>query len=207
MQKPNLYQFFLENYISPCLITKQFVRRGSRFYRDWGETIGLIEFQKSRKSTKDATLFTINLGIFSKTIANFFGNKKREMNFSRDECHWKERLGFLMKERRDMWWVLNLETSLEIIGKEMCDLLTDLAIPALEQFKEEKSLYNFWKSGKYGGLTDFEQLVNLSILAMKFGEKEQIDRVVKHLKQFEENSSLQNAAARQLQKLKLEKES
>ncbi len=196
----NLYQSLLKEFIIPYLKNHQFIRRGSKFYRDLGEIIWLIDFQKSRSNTKELTSFTINLGVFSKTISGFYGDKSLETKFIQDDCHIKKRIGYLMKENTDVWFTIEHNTSLEIFGKEICGLLETAAIPFLSQYKYDNSLYKFWVSGEYGGNTKLGRLHYLLILAVKFGDKNQISEI---LEEFKKNSSLNFGTSRLLQKLGL----
>lgn len=198
----DLYHYLLKEYIISYLKSQQFIRRGSKFYRDIGEVIWLIDFQKSRSNTKDVTSFTINLGVFSKTLSSFYVDKSLDKKFIEDDCHIRKRIGYLMKENTDVWFTIEQNTSLEMFGKEICGLLETLAIPFLSQYEDDSSLYNFWVSGEYCGNTELGRLHYILILAVKFSDKNQISEILKELKK---SLPLNFGTTRLLQKLGLNK--
>jgi len=79
-------------------------------------------------------------------------------------CQWRERVGFLLPQRQDKWWIVR---DIEPTGSLMDELkgcLVGVAIPAIEQHLSDEQLCDEWSSGRSPGLTDLQRLVNLSVL-------------------------------------------
>lgn len=193
-----LFLSLVREIVAPYLKTRQFVRRGHKFYRDLGELIWLIDFQRSTSNSKELTRFTINLGVLSRTVADAYGKKDIKLNFIEDDCNIKKRIGYLMEERSDVWFTIDENTSFENLGSLILDLLKDAAIPFLSEFKDEAALYEFWAGGNYCGNTELGRLHKVLILAAKFGDQTRIDETVEALKK---DPEMKYGTKRLLQKL------
>jgi hypothetical protein len=169
--------------ISFLLKEKGFSRKGSCFYLRQGNNWGLLNFQKSRKSTSSEALFTINIGVCSGRLLKFFSPDLLEQKPSIDACHWRERVGFLLPERQDKWWVIQASEPFDSLADELRVCLVYVAIPAIEQHLSDDQLSSEWLSGKSPGLTDIQRLINLSVLLKAAGADSALREVRKELKE------------------------
>src|SRR5579862_3193905 len=111
------YKYLIEK-IKDELKILGFTKKGSTYYTRESNNWGLINFQKSRHSSNDQILFTIDLGVCSEKIANFLSH----LSVGKpgiESCHWKERIGFLMDQRKDYWWEINSDTDIEPVSNEI----------------------------------------------------------------------------------------
>jgi hypothetical protein len=95
----------LFNAIGSFLKTHGFTKKGDTFYFLSEGNWGLVSFQKSKGSSKGAVKFTINLGVQSTTLTQVLGSNNSDKP-SIEDCHWKKRIGFLLPQKQDYWWVI-----------------------------------------------------------------------------------------------------
>lgn len=180
MKASELYKELIKE-ISSLLKAKGFSRKGNCFYLRQGNNWGLLDFQKSRKSTADEVSFTINLGVCSGRLLEFFSPDLLEQKPSIEACHWRERVGFLFPEHQDKWWLVRGIEPLDSLENELKGCLVEVAIPELEQHLSDEQLSSEWSSGKSPGLTDIQRLVNLSVLLKVAGADSALREILKEL--------------------------
>ena len=96
-----------------------FRKKGAVFSREIEDVVLLVQLQSSSKSTKDLLVITVNLGIFSRTVAARVGNTHAPNIW---EAHWGQRIGFFMPKPEDYWWEVHSETEALVCGSEIVDL-------------------------------------------------------------------------------------
>lgn len=143
----NLVQTGMEHVLAPLGYHR---RRKSTFVAQKADVLHIINFQKSDKSTREVLIFTINLGVFSLFLARREGEPVTEDVWS---CHWRERIGFLLPENDDKWWMVDNPTDAETTAKKIGELLLASVIPTLEQLDSTDKLVGLWKQGRSPGLT------------------------------------------------------
>jgi len=180
MRASELYKELIKE-ISPLLKAKGFSRKGNCFYLQQGNNWGLLDFQKSRKNTAEEVSFTINLGGCSGRLLEFFSPDLLEKNPSIEACQWRERVGVLLPERQDKWWLVQNIEPLASLVDELKSCLVRVAIPAIEQHLFDELLCVEWSSGKSSGLTDIQRLMNLSVLLKISGADSALRDVMKEL--------------------------
>ena len=168
--------------IGLVLTEEEFLRKGNCFYRRLSNNWGLIDFQKSRKSTKDEIIFTINIGISSGILMNFFSPDLASKKPSIDACQWRQRIGFLLPNRDDKWWMLT-ESSKNLVLDEIMRHLINLGIPTVNSHLSDAQLCKEWLSGISPGITDIQRLLNLAVLAKKTEEDVNLNKIISELKQ------------------------
>lgn len=137
-----------------------FKKTGEIFYYYRNNNIGLINFQRSKNSSSDVILFTINIGVYSSSLHLFDRpgiNSKPVMS----DCHWRQRLGFLLPEKQDYWWQIDYNTSLPDLMTEITNLLISVAIPEIEKHISDESLIEYWMNGVSSGLTEQQMYLYL----------------------------------------------
>ena len=180
MRASELYKELIKE-ISSLLKGKGFSRNGNCFYLRLGNNWGLLDFQKSRKSTVDETIFTVNLGICSGRLMEFFSPDLLEQKPSIEICHWRERISLLLPERQDKWWKILSAEPVGFMVEELKDYIVQVAIPAIEQHLSDEQLCSEWLSGKSPGLTDIQRLINLSVLLKAAGADSVLRETLKEL--------------------------
>lgn len=171
--------------ISPYMSKLGFVRKAQAFYARRGRNIEVVEFQKSRRSTKAEILFTINLGICSDTLFRFFSDGREARFPSLNECHWTERLGMLAKIPGDKWWTIDERSNLDELTMELVDDLTKIAIPSMDSLVDDCALEALWHTGQAPGLTEFQRLMNLSVL-LKAAKSKRLGPIIEELRRLGE---------------------
>jgi len=141
-----------------------FAKRGKvlRVVRDGN--CGLIEFQKSTKSSKNKLFVTVNLGVVCGDLLE--GGTKLEKTTTID-AHLRLRIGMFLPQRRDKWWELAETKEAAGVASEIGELVHNKAVPFIEQHIANSSLLAMWESGVSPGLTDFQRLQFLEKLRRK----------------------------------------
>jgi len=176
------YQLLLSQ-VASILKNYNFKKNSSTFYyQNNNGNWGIINFQKSMKSTSGEILFTINVGVVSARLLNFFSVKPSKKRPNIWDCHWRIRLGQLI-EGKDKWWLIDFETSIEELGENITTYLLSLAIPGIEKYIEDNELRDLWLSGKSPSLTEFQRLLHLSVLLREIGPQELLEPTLYKLQQ------------------------
>lgn len=204
MKSADKFRELVTKMIASCLKGRGFSRKGLTFYINQHENYGLINFQKSTKSNSDVVIFTVTVGVVSRRLLRFFSSEQRSANLLVDDCHWRERLGFLLPSRQDKWWTIDANTSITYLAEEISDYITALAIPKLNEYVRDESLRDLWLSGHSPGLTNFQRLMNLSVMIKALGPMNRLELVVNELQQSVEGTPTAFVAKAHLQRLEQE---
>lgn len=168
-----------------------FEQKADTFYINKANNWGLINFQKSRSSTSFVTLFTINLGISSSILREAAG-----INLSKkpaiEECHWNERIGFLLDQKEDFWWKIEADTNLDKLSAEIVMVLNKFAIAEIDKHIKDESLESEWLNGKGAGLTDLQIYVNLTTL-LKLKGSDILPKVIETIRKDIDKKSCKNS--------------
>lgn len=139
-----------------------FVRRGPTFRLFSEGNCGLIEFQKSTKSSHDDLIFTVNLGIVCGDLA---GDVLPDVHKARIiDAHLRQRIGMLLLERSDKWWQITASSNRDGLIQELIELLIKIAVPYVKSHLPTDSLITLWESGQSPGLTAVQRSRFLSLL-------------------------------------------
>jgi hypothetical protein len=174
----------LVTFVAPVLKPYGFSKNRQTFYCRSPNNWGLIDFQKSWQSNKESLPFTVNLGVASDRLLRFFSPDKIKRPSIRD-CHWQIRLGYLMN-KRDLWWKVDEQTSIENLGKEIVNPLENRAIQEINHYISDESLRDLWISGQSPSLTEFQRLMYLSVFLKELGPLELLEPTLTKLKQISE---------------------
>jgi len=190
----------LRTIVAPALKQEGFSRRKHRFYRRTEGHWGLIEFQKSVKTTAEAVTFTVNIGVVSKRLVRFFSPQDVEAVPTIGNCHWRERLGFLLPERDDTWWIADTTSSDQVVA-EVLTQLVDIGIPELTKHMDDSVLKELWLSNQSPGLTNLQRLMNLSVLLKDNRSHDALQKVIEQLRQISEGKPTAPVVQNHLRKL------
>ena len=104
---------------------------------------------------------TVNLGIFSSTIATKVGNTRKPNIL---DAHWRERVGFLLDEPTDKWWEISSEQEAIEATEELSEILRKSALPKFQTLSSSENLKRLWETGEAPGLTEFERQQFLKVM-------------------------------------------
>lgn len=127
----------------------------TKFSKSKEDVLSIIQFQKDKRSPSNVCRFTINLAIVVECLhPEWRGHLTRADAF---DGNLQIRLGRLMPEPDDVWWEITEETDIELLKKELTELINNLAIPYLEKYSNKVNLIQLWESGESPGITDFQR--------------------------------------------------
>lgn len=164
-----------------------FSRSGQTFFLHADGNWGLINFQRSMASSRLQITFTINLGIASARLLKVFPPPHARAT-GRDtrpdiwDCHWRERIGSLLPERKDIWWKIGMNSQVERLGDQINTHLRELAIPEVKKYISDESLRDLWLTRRSPGLTELQRLEYLSVLMKALGPQESLESVLEELR-------------------------
>jgi hypothetical protein len=126
------YEAFLKR-ISARLKPHGFTRKGNTLARTRYAIWQILNFQRSQKSTKEETLFTLNLGIASERLLTFLGAEvppRRPPEIERGSV--RLRINNLLPEadRNRDWWIVERETDPDWLAAEFGVYVEELILPS-----------------------------------------------------------------------------
>ena len=147
--------------LQPFLASRGFRRKGQTFISEREDVFLLVNLQRSTTSTKDARIVTLNLGVYSKSLA---AKTHEALPMSIWTCHWRQRIGHLLPERRDQWWKILQDGDMSQTAAELRDALERYGLNALEDVASTERLRALWQEGRSPGLTLKQRLDFLALL-------------------------------------------
>jgi len=118
------------------LKTAGFRKNKALFALEQNDTTLFVQLQSSMKTTKDVLVVTVNLGIFSRSVAESVGNT-HEPNIY--DAQWRARIGCFLPGGSDKWWEVRSEQDAEACGLEITKLLIDKALPEMRRLASTES--------------------------------------------------------------------
>jgi hypothetical protein len=176
-----------------------FKKNGNTFFYHQDNNIGLINFQKSKNSSSESILFTISVGVYSNSL-HVFDSPEIGSKPAVSDCHWRERIGFLLPEKKDHWWQINSVTLLSDLTKEVINLLTSKAIPEIKKYISDESLQEYWMEGVSSGLSK-QQMYLYLIALLKLTNDGALQSKINELKAFSLGKPFQQNVNESLMKL------
>ena len=76
----------------------------------------VINLQRSKHSSRERILFTINLGVASKRLLALERHPSDISTVKEYECHWRERLDSLCLDEINKWWEVDHASVLTEVG-------------------------------------------------------------------------------------------
>jgi hypothetical protein len=126
------------------------------------DTCGIVQFQRSTKSSKDRILFTINLGVVCGELLVNGCEGLRRARVS--DAHVRQRIGSFLPRRPDRWWEITRSTDPDALALEISGLLVEEAVPFIQGLLSPGSIISLWESGQSPGITDGERDDLLGVL-------------------------------------------
>jgi hypothetical protein len=129
---------------------------------------GLIEFQKSTKSSRDKIIFTVNLAVICGALL-----EPGQPSLEKARCtnaHLRQRIGMLMPGRQDKWWEISESTAVDALTSEVSEVIASDGAPFVVRYLDVNELVALWASGKSPGLTETQRVRYLEKLRSQRGE-------------------------------------
>lgn len=164
--------------LSPMLKQKGFYKKGNNFYLEAGKNYGVVNFQKSRESTKDTVKFTINFGIYSDVLGRLQYDYNSSVKPEVDQCHWEARVGSFMPGSPDYWWNVNITDSLSWITSNIMETVESIIVPEINKRLSDESLINSWMNDSHAGTSEIGRFKYLTALLKKKGDFQTLNQVV-----------------------------
>jgi hypothetical protein len=193
------YDNLIKQCIKPMLKVYGFSSKGHTFIIKSRGNIGLINFQKSRQSNVNKVIFTINVGIISNKLRSFFSSETNQISI--EDCHWRQRIGFLLPERSDKWWIIDAQSNIDELCEEIKLSLVKYVINELEKNIYDENLIDLWRSRKSPGLTDIQRLINLSALLKIYGRYDILNGIINEMRLLSINKPFSTAVEMHIRKL------
>lgn len=139
-----------------------FRKAGPTSRRTVNDVVQLVNLQSSTSSTAGCLIVTVNLAVFSTTLSTLLG--ATDLKPTVWDGHWRERIGHLSPAREDRWWRVEKPEEVDQAAGEIAALLSDVALPKLEQLGSTDALRTLWVAGEGTGLTAFQRRQYLNLL-------------------------------------------
>src|SRR3569623_3233665 len=121
-----------------------FQKKGTLFTRDFADVVHLVTVQAGVGSTADSVRTTVNLGVWVPALAP---DEKPDIW----AALWQVRLGFLMPEKRDVWWEAASDDEAGAVAERIAGAIREFGLPALSRLAERRALLHQWKTGEAPG--------------------------------------------------------
>jgi hypothetical protein len=133
------------------LLRAGYARSGATFRKVVSSNALIVNFQKSSTSSSSDLKFTINLGV---VLGHLLDPERSTITRATlEDAHVRERVGALLPGMGDLWWDVNGQTHLDLLTKEISDLIVVAVIPHLDGLASTEAVERLWKSGRSPGLT------------------------------------------------------
>ena len=155
-------------------------KSGNYFYKKNKNNWEVINIQKS--TDKNFLKLTFNVGIFLKTLGDFYEfdqNKKLEI----DDLHWMKRIGHFQTIKSDLWFEIANNEQLQSVYEKTCKLFGGIVLPELEKICNDSEMEKIWLSNIDPATTEFQRLLNLTVLFNK-REAEDTNKIIADLKEY-----------------------
>jgi len=193
MNVKKLYKCLIDEHISSHLKGKGFKQNKSTFKIIKNGNLGIIDFQKSKNSTESTIIFTVNLAVVLRTIFEFEGHHVPIDKLGEEHGHWRERLGYLMPDKTDVWWEIRESIDVKQLASLLINLIEEYGIKALMKYVKDDNLLELWLTSEAPGLTEMQRLEYLSVLLKSMGRNEMLSRIVRGLRELSSGKPVANS--------------
>jgi hypothetical protein len=152
----------LLNSLGGLLKDSGYVKKGNTFYLFKNSNWGILDFQKSRDSTNEELIFTLNVCVVSSKLRKLLDEDNSSDRPEAGRYHWRSRIGLLM-QKGDFWWKLNDSDDINNIIIDVAQALMQFALPTVEKMISDVGLINAFKIDG-GGNTEIQRYIYLTTL-------------------------------------------
>jgi hypothetical protein len=136
-----------------------FRRKGQMFERPVNDVVHLIQVQKSLDGAAGHIKATVNLAVWVPALAQVRAGVPDSPSVP--QAPFRERLGFVMNEHRDVWWEMASEKEARVAASAMVGAIEKCGLPFLEQVSSLADLVALWDRGDCPGLTEGQRVMLL----------------------------------------------
>ena len=137
----------MKGLVAPALRAHGFTGSGRSYRIPSQEWWALLGFQKSRYNDARAMQFTINVSVTPKKAwadarigQEHWMPERPSPNTRYAAPWWGARIGLLLPQREDKWWILSPESESAKVAAEVVNAIRDVALPAmLERMKAQQT--------------------------------------------------------------------
>lgn len=165
----NKYFKQLHASVAEILDKHGFQKRGKHmFARLCDDLIYIVLLNQGRKSANMQDKITVDIGIFSVWLANIAGRQALESSaylpgMLISDCHWSERIGYLMPNNDDVWWDIDTLENAVASCSQITHAIQEYCLPQFNRFTSVSDLIESWKRGISPGLSKLQRETLLSI--------------------------------------------
>jgi len=164
--------------VNPPLKQMGFIKKGNNFYLEAHKNFGVINFQKSRESTKEAIKFTINFGVYSDVLGQLEYDYSNSVKPEVEQCHWLARVGFFMTNSPDFWWEVNISDDLKSVVSNVMDVVQNIIMPEINKRLADEGLISCWMNEPFAGTTEIGRFKYLTTLLKVKGDFNILEQVI-----------------------------
>ncbi|RZK01473.1 MAG: DUF4304 domain-containing protein [Flavobacterium sp.] len=152
--------------------------KGNSFYLEAHKNFGVINFQKSRESTKEVVKFTINFGVYSDVLGQLQYDYNSSVKPEVEQCHWLARVGAFMKDSPDFWWEVKVSDDLNRVASNVIDIVQNIAMPEMNKRLNDDGLISCWMNEAFAGTTEIGRFKYVTTLLKAKGDFNTLNQIV-----------------------------
>lgn len=178
-----------------------FYRDKNAFYKTEKNNLGIIDFQESHAKEKRTIKFTVNLGIVSYRLLNFFSPLRPDEKATIIDAQWRIRLGYLLPDKKDIWWTIDEQTNKDQLAEDLLKWIINLGVPIINKYINDEALRDLWLSNQSPSITGFQRLLYLTYFFKTIGPAELLEETITELRRISANKPTSLTAEIFLEKL------
>jgi hypothetical protein len=153
-----------------ALNTLGFKRAGMQLFMPSHDLFHVIRFDASQWGTASEGSFTVTLVVAIPTVHEYWTNSPFPKNPAASMVPIQQRVGFLMDDRKDIWWSVNGDTDVQALEREVTHSLIEYAVPFFTHYPDSLALLNQFRAGeKIPGVKGIHIPIVHSMLAKSHG--------------------------------------
>jgi hypothetical protein len=196
----------LINSLTPIFKSMGFSKKNNSFYLEKDRNYGIVNFQKSKESSKDVVKFRINFGVYSDALGQLEYEYISSAIPSVEQCHWLKRVGsFVPDKPDDDWWVINELDNIDSIAQDMIIFIQSIVVPEINKRLSDNGLIDSWINDNYAGTSEIGRFIFLTTLLKTRGELNTLDQIVEKFMQQSEGKPNAIRAMQHLKEIKYNK--
>ena len=123
----------IQGEVKTFLKSEGFRKSGRTFYRRKGEMIQVVYFPTSWLNTPDEAQFSVNLDVVLPYYHEKWTGQPLPKNPSSAAAICSQRLGFLLPEGTDKWWIVTPSMDYAPLSRELAELIRSMGLPYLDK--------------------------------------------------------------------------
>lgn len=155
-----------------------FIKKGNSFYLEAYKNFGVINFQKSRESTKEVIKFTINFGVYSDVLGQMQYGYNSSVKPEVEQCHWEARVGDFMAGSPDYWFEVKVSDNLNFVASNVMEIVKNIVMPEINKRLNDEGLMSCWMNEAFAGTTEIDKFKYVTTLLKAKGDFNTLKQVV-----------------------------